>query len=47
MTIPNAEILQIDGETIRPVALEDTEHYQITKSILQNPTSFWKHLKDG
>jgi predicted ATPase len=44
MTIPGAEILLIDGSSITPVALEDTEHYQVTKAVLQNPGSFWKHL---
>jgi predicted ATPase len=44
MTVPGAEILLIDGESIAPIPLEDTEHYQITKSMLQNPMAFWKHL---
>ena len=44
MTIPGAEILLIDGASISPVPLEDTEHYQVTKAVLQNPASFWKHL---
>lgn len=44
MTIPGAEILLIDGASISAVPLEDTEHYQITKAVLQNPASFWKHL---
>jgi predicted ATPase len=44
MTVPGAEILLIDGESIAPVSLEETEHYQITKSMLQNPMVFWKHL---
>ena len=44
MTIPGAEILLIDGASISPVSLEDTEHYQVTTAVLQNPASFWKHL---
>jgi predicted ATPase len=44
MTIPGARIMQIEGATISQVALEDTEHYQITKSVLSNPAAFWKHL---
>ena len=47
MTIPGAEILLIEGTTISPVPLEDTEHYQVTKAVLQNPASFWKHLSRG
>jgi predicted ATPase len=44
MTIPGAEILLIDGPAISAVPLENTEHYQVTKAVLQNPASFWKHL---
>ena len=44
MTIPGAEILLIEGTSISAVPLEDTEHYQLTKAVLQNPASFWKHL---
>lgn len=47
MTIPDAEILLLENGTIAPVALEDTEHYQITKAVLQNPASFWKHLRNS
>jgi predicted ATPase len=45
MTIPGAEILLIDGEQLVPTALENTDHFQITKSVLQNPAAFWRHLK--
>ena len=44
MTIPHAQILLLDEGTVRPVALEETEHYTVTKSILESPASFWKHL---
>jgi predicted ATPase len=44
MTIPGAEILLIDGASISPTLLQDTEHYQVTKAVLQNPASFWRHL---
>lgn len=45
MTVPGAEILLIDGTSLSAVPLEDTEHYQITKAVLENPASFWKHLR--
>ena len=45
MTVPGAEILLIDGASRSAVPLEDTEHYQITKAVLENPASFWKHLR--
>lgn len=44
MTIPEADILQIEAGSFSRVAPEDTEHYQITKAVLQNPALFWKHL---
>jgi predicted ATPase len=45
MTIPNAEILLIENGMLSPVKVEDTEHFQITKAVLQNPAAFWKHLR--
>jgi predicted ATPase len=47
LTFPGAQILSFDGESIQPIALEDTSHYQITKGILQNPAVYWKHLRPG
>jgi predicted ATPase len=44
MTIPGATILSFDGSPVAPIRLEDTSHYQITKGILQNHASYWKHL---
>jgi predicted ATPase len=44
MTIPDADILMIDGPAIASVRLEDTDHYQVTKAVLENPSSFWRHL---
>jgi predicted ATPase len=44
LTIPEADILLLEQGAIRRVALADTEHYQITKAVLENPASFWKHL---
>ena len=45
LTFPGAQILSFDGETVQPIALEDTSHYQITKGILQNPAVYWQHLQ--
>ena len=44
MTFPGATILGFDGTAVKTVALEETAQYQITRSILQNPASYWKHL---
>ncbi len=45
MTIPEAQIVSIEDGCLKPVALEDTDHYRITKAVLQAPASFWRHLK--
>jgi predicted ATPase len=44
MTLPDAQILLLEGDTIKQVAFEDTDHYRITKAVLNSPASFWKHL---
>jgi predicted ATPase len=47
LTYPGAQILSFDGDALHPVSLEDTSHFQITKGILQNPGSYWKHLQSS
>jgi predicted ATPase len=37
MAYPDAQIFQCDGDGIRPIAYEDTEHYQIMRSFLLHP----------
>ena len=44
MTYPGAEILSFDEGRLVPVALEDTEHYQITRGVLEHPERYWRHL---
>jgi predicted ATPase len=45
LTFPGAQILSFDGDAVRAISLVETSHYQITKGILQNPGSYWKHLQ--
>ena len=47
LTFPGAQILSFDGSEVRRVALEETSHFHITKGILQNPASYWKHLRQS
>jgi predicted ATPase len=47
LTFPGAQILSFDHESVRPISLEESTHYQITRGILQNPGSYWKHLGQG
>lgn len=45
LTFPGAQILSFDGDSVLPIGLEETSHYQITRGILQNPGVYWKHLR--
>lgn len=45
LTFPGAQILSFDGDVPRPISIEETSHYQITRGILQNPAVYWKHLE--
>ena len=44
MSLPDATLLSLDGGAIRPVTLEETEHYRVTRSFLGNPTAFLADL---
>jgi predicted ATPase len=44
MGIPNSTIYFINDAGIKPVSYEDTEHYQIYKSFLENRERFLKYL---
>ena len=44
MGIPNSQIYFLNEEGIAPVEYEDTEHYQIYKSFLENRERFLKYL---
>lgn len=41
---PGAEILSFDDSHIQEVAYEDTDHYQITRSFLENPDRMLNEL---
>jgi len=44
MAYPEATIYEITNETMKRTDLEDTDHYAITKSFLNNPKSFLRHF---
>jgi len=44
LAYPNADIFLFDENGISQVKYEETEHYQITKSFLDNPDNFFKWL---
>jgi len=46
MTYPHAQIMSFDKVPLSAISIEETSHYQITKGILEQPGSYWKHLAD-
>lgn len=44
MSYPEAFIYEITQDSMIKTALEDTEHYTITKSFLNNPEMYFRHL---
>lgn len=44
MTFPNAQILEFSKDGIKQVPYQDTEHFQITKSFLENPEKMLHYL---
>ncbi|MEM9547361.1 MAG: AAA family ATPase [Bacteroidota bacterium] len=45
MAYPGAQIFQITEEGMVDTPLEDTEHFYITKSFLNSPEAYLRHLK--
>ena len=46
MSYPNADILLLEGEGIRRVQLEETEHYTVTKAFMNDREGMLKELFD-
>ena len=44
LTFPDADIVNFDEAPLRSVRLEETSHYQISRGILEDPASYWRHL---
>lgn len=44
MAYPGAQIFQITEDGMEETALEDTEHYFLTKTFLDNPEAYLRHL---
>lgn len=41
---PNATIYQFDDDGINEINYQDTEHFQLTKTFLDNPSLYLRHL---
>lgn len=44
LSYPNARIIEFTPEGLNDIAYEDTEHYKITKTFLNNPQRYLKEL---
>ncbi len=44
MAFPGAAILTFDSAPIQPVEYDELEHVTLTRSFLNNPEQFLKHL---
>jgi predicted ATPase len=47
MAYPNADIYCLDENGITSIEYEETEHYRITKSFLDNPKMYFERLFEG
>jgi len=47
MAYPNARIYEFSAEGIKEVKYDETEHYQITRSFLENPEVSLKLLMEN
>lgn len=47
MAFPDAEVLEFGRDGIKSVDYRETEHFQITKSFLDNPQRIFKYLLDS
>jgi len=44
MAYPGATIYELGDDGIRRVAYQETDHYQITRSFLEAPDRYLRHL---
>ena len=44
MAYPGAQIFEITGEGMQKTPLEDTDHYSVTRSFLNNPEMYLRHF---
>lgn len=46
LTIPDAQILLFDEDSIRPTTAEETPHWQVTEAVMANPRAFWRTARE-
>ena len=46
LTCPGAVIVNFDDPRLTPIELAETQHYRITRGILEKPERYWRRLMD-
>jgi len=46
MTFPGATVVSFDSPSLESIDYRTSEHFQLTKGILDTPEQYWKHLHD-
>jgi predicted ATPase len=44
LTYPGARIISFDSGSLEALSLEETSHYRVTRDMLNNPESYWRHF---
>jgi len=45
MTYPGATVVSLDSPTLESVDYRQSDHFLLTKGILDHPEQYWKHLR--
>ena len=46
LAYPHAQIIHFSSDRLQPLNYEDTDHYKITKTFLNNPNKYLKELME-
>ena len=44
MTFPSATVISLDSPSLESIDYRDSDHFLLTKGILEQPNQYWKHL---
>ena len=47
MTFPGATVVSFDSQSLEAIDYRESEHFNLTKGILDHPERYWKHLLDS
>ena len=46
MTFPGATVVSLDSPSLESIDYRESEHFHLTKGILDHPEKYWKHLRE-